>query len=123
MTAGDIVVLGFDVRTGLDDSAIGWTHERRSRYLIRPEVPHPISVDRDVWPAVAVNPDEGYPLRLWGSVSRILKEFPDIALEGARSPLTIEIGVLPDERFPRYWQDVFFGCLRSSEDTALSLGT
>jgi len=77
-------------------------------FLVRPEVPAPLSVDRDVWPALAVNPDESYPLSLWGSTSP--------------APVIIEIEVVAtDQQSYDYWDGILFGRLRPEKDAALRI--
>lgn len=43
---------GFDARAPIGVSDPAWTDERRARYLIRPNILRPLSVDPRVWPGV-----------------------------------------------------------------------
>lgn len=43
-------VYGFDLRTGLGSDDPAWDTERRQRFLLRPDVRRPVSVDPAVWP-------------------------------------------------------------------------
>jgi hypothetical protein len=47
-------ILGFDFRVGMDDKLLGerWPEQRRSQYLLRPDVVAPLSVDTGVWPSL-----------------------------------------------------------------------
>ncbi|CAN91996.1 MULTISPECIES: hypothetical protein [Sorangium] len=47
-----VVLYGFDARLRLDAEDPQWTQDRRERYLLRPDLPRVLSVDRLVWPAV-----------------------------------------------------------------------
>jgi hypothetical protein len=117
-----LTVLGFGIRQPVITQASLWTEERRSRFLIRPEIPLPISVDSDVWPAIAVNPDETFPLFLWGSISEILAAFPKASRAGRRSPVIIEIAVLAtDEQSSKHWEGIFFGRLDTEKDSTLKI--
>jgi hypothetical protein len=118
-----IMVLGFDLRKPLracTDS--GWPERRRARFLIRPEILCPASVDRGVWPPAIENSSSGgNPLNLWNSVSEILAAGPTVVSAEAESPTLIEIGAVPDERSSRYWHDVFYGYLRQEEGKAIAM--
>jgi len=48
------IILGFDVRVAQCDPlhAKRWTKSRREKYLLRTDVPFPLSVDREVWPSL-----------------------------------------------------------------------
>jgi hypothetical protein len=119
-----LILLGFDVRAPLVHQKAIWTDERRSTFLLRPEVHLPISVDRDVWPALALNPDEGYPLFLWASVSEMLAAFPEAARSESGSPLIIEIAVVTThQEFSTYWEQIMFGRLDREVDAALKIAT
>lgn len=48
----DVMLYGYDVRTPIAAVDAAWTAERRARYLLRPEIARPLSVDRMVWPTV-----------------------------------------------------------------------
>jgi hypothetical protein len=49
----DEVLLGFDARRGrLDDADERWDQDRRRSFLLRTDVPRPLSVDELVWPSV-----------------------------------------------------------------------
>lgn len=115
-----LIVLGFDVRRPIAQQI--WTDERRSKFLIRPEVPLPVSVDRDVWPALALNPDDSYPLFLWGSVSEILAAFPEVRRSESDSPLIVEIAaVAAGQESSTYWERIIFGRLNLEEDAVLTI--
>jgi hypothetical protein len=105
-----LIVLGFDVRKPIAHQKILWTDERRSKFLIRPEVQFPLAVDRDVWPALALNPDESYPLYLWGSVGEVLAAFPGAARAESDVPLIFEIAVVAThQESATYWAESFLG--------------
>jgi hypothetical protein len=53
------VIVGFDVRVRFDRPAEHWDEERRDSYLLRPEVPVPLSVDEAVWPRPGSSLAEG----------------------------------------------------------------
>jgi hypothetical protein len=117
-----LVILGFDVRTPFADQNSSWSKERRSKFLIRPEIPSPISVDSDVWPAFAANPDETYPMQLWGSVSEILARFPETEGPESGAPTIIEIAVITtDEKSLRHWEGMLFKRVRPEKDSALKI--
>ncbi len=117
-----LIVLGFGIRKPVDQQGSLWQAERRSSFLIRPEIPSPVSVDSDVWPVLAVNPDETFPLFLWGSVSEILAAFPEAARTGRHSPVIIEIAVLATgEQSSRYWEGIIFGRVNPEKENALKI--
>ena len=43
-------VIGYDLRIGVEHGGHDWDLARRERYLLRPDVDHPLSVDPMVWP-------------------------------------------------------------------------
>jgi len=114
----DILVLGFDLREayGANGGSL-WTQERRSEFLLRPDVEQPLSVDPAVWPSVMEVQNEEYPLHLCGSINRILRASPILARGRKDSPVVIEVGVLTDAGFSPYWENTFDGWLRPEEDT------
>lgn len=117
-----LIVLGFDVRGPIALQNGIWTGERRSKFLIRPEVRSPISVDRDVWPALALNADETYPLYLWGNVREVLMAFPEVARPDSDSPIVIELtAVGTDREASVYWERIIFGRVNREEDRALKI--
>ena len=119
-----LIVLGFDVRRPIALQKVIWTDERRSKFLIRPEVQSPISVDRDVWPALALNVDETYPLFLWDSVGEIPTAFPEVARQDSDSPIVIEITAVGTNRESSvYWERIIFGRVKREEDRALKITT
>jgi hypothetical protein len=104
------IVLGFDLRRPIADQAPGWPQERRSSFLIRPDAPSPLSVDRSVWPTFEAGRDVNSPLHLWAS----LREIPGVLAERAERPehsrAIIEIAVVPrDEESSKYWKAIFSG--------------
>jgi hypothetical protein len=69
----DEVLLGFDARVDPTDARVLWDPERRARFLLKTDVPAPLSVDVLVWPAlfdwgqgVGMTPAERDRLRLAG---------------------------------------------------------
>jgi hypothetical protein len=116
----EIIVLGFDARKSLAHQSSIWTDERRSKFLIRPEVESPVSVDRTAWPALGLNPDESYPLYLWGSVSEVLEAFPELAQSRSNSPLIVEVAVAATAD-QLYWEGIIFGRLSPRFDGGLDI--
>jgi hypothetical protein len=117
-------MLGFDARTPIAQQSSLWDDTRRRDYLIRPEIVSPISVDRGVWPAVSVNPDEGYPLFLWGSISEIAGAFPKVATTATDAPLIVEIAVVAtDEESLKYWEGIIFGRVDPQKDRKFTLAS
>jgi hypothetical protein len=105
-----LIIIGFDIRGPIADQNASWSEQRRSSFLIRPEIPSPISVDSSVWPVFARNPDRTYPMQLWGSVSELLAAFPRAAQADCNSPTIIEITVITtDEQSSRRWEGIFSG--------------
>src|SRR5688572_4363145 len=43
------VVIGFDIRIGVDDARAAWDDVRREQFLLRLDA-HPLSIDEAVWP-------------------------------------------------------------------------
>ncbi|HWB86858.1 MAG TPA: hypothetical protein VG675_22120 [Bryobacteraceae bacterium] len=120
----DVVVLGFDARVPVTQQLSVWTDQRRSDFLIRPEVPSPISVDRDVWPVVSANPDEGYPLFLWGSLREILGTLPGAATRASGAPVIVEIAVVAtDEESLQYWEPMMFDFVDTPKDLGSTLAS
>jgi hypothetical protein len=70
-------LVGFDLRLEPAGLARAWTHERRSRFLLRDTVGEPLSVDPMIWPSrfwqPHVPPGMGIPQRLdaFAAASRI----------------------------------------------------
>ncbi|HEY1756017.1 MAG TPA: hypothetical protein VGG72_11515 [Bryobacteraceae bacterium] len=92
------IVLGFDARHALDDRTfVAWDQDRRSQYLIRPEVPWPLSVDPMVWPAPTSETTNDNFLNLWPSAAAVFAAFP------GETPVVIEIAVVPDPQSAGYW--------------------
>jgi hypothetical protein len=119
----DVVTLGFDVRERIGERSAGaWSEERRSRFLIRPEVRYPLSVDRSVWPQASGRRNEEAPLYVWGSVAEILVAFPGVLSKRPTSPIVIEIAVLATGHSAQRWRDLFQGVLRPERDSALEVG-
>ena len=119
-----LIILGFDVRRPIAQQNATWTDERRSKFLIRHELRSTISVDRDVWPALALNVDEMYPLYLWGSLSEVLMAFPEAARLDSDSPIVIEIAAVCTQKEPlMYWEGIICGRLNLEEDRALKVTT
>lgn len=117
----EVIVLGFDARIPVAQQGALWNDTRRSDYLIRPEIPSPISVDRAVWPAVSVNPDEGYPLFLWGSVNDVVGAFPNVGRAGD-APVIIEIAVAATDREASgYWEGIISGRVDARKDRRFTL--
>jgi hypothetical protein len=120
----NVIVLGFDARTPLANQSSLWDDKRRSQYLIRLEIPSPISVDRGVWPAVSVNPDEEYPLFLWGSLSEIVGTFPKVATLESDAPAIVEIAVVAtDQESSSYWEGIIFGRIDPQKDRRFTLAS
>jgi hypothetical protein len=119
-TSEALIVLGFDARRPLEDDR-DWTQDRRSQFLIRPEVRRPISVDEMVWPIVAEKPGDENPVNIWNSLSRLLKALSGLTSATAPAPVIIEIGVVIDEESSRYWRNVSNGYLRPEEDAGIEL--
>jgi len=116
LKAQEIFVLGFDLRVPLNESTgCRWSESRRARFLIRPEVQIPVSVDRAVWPAAVESPRDENPLNLWNSISGMLNSVPEGA-GSTEAPVPIQIGALVDERSSQYWHPIFDGYLRRGED-------
>lgn len=104
-----ITPLGFDIREPLNCHWESfWTHERRTKFLIRPEIQWPLSVDNMVWPSVAVSRMPAA-LNLWFSIGQILEVLPDLAFQNADSPVLIEIGAVHDDQSSQYWEDLVNG--------------
>jgi hypothetical protein len=119
-----LIILGFDVRRPIAHQNSNWSGERRSKFLIRPDIRSPISVDPDVWPLLKANPDESYPLHLWGSVSDILAAFPEAARWGEDSPAILELAtVATDEQSLGYWEGIFFGRVKPENDSAIQIAS
>jgi hypothetical protein len=117
-----MIVLGFDMRESIAGLGSSWTDERRSRFLIRPEISAPLSVDRAVWPSVAVNADEGYPLSLWGSVSEILSAASKTKPGAINAMTVIEIAAAPSNSdSSTYWEAVICGRVKKAEDEELEI--
>ncbi len=99
------LTLGFDFREALTDrSGKDWTPDRRERFLLAPEIPHPLSVDTMVWTsAEAPRGTEFNPYNLWNSVESARR-----SLEVSRpqqTPVLIEIAVVLDgEDRLQYWE-------------------
>lgn len=118
----ELTLLGFGLRRPFAEQHSNWPEERRSQFLIRPEVPIPISVDCGVWPVFVANPDKTYPLHLWGSVSEILTTFPDTERNLIESPVIIEIAVAAtDKPSSAYWEQMFFGRVEVEKDRNLDI--
>jgi hypothetical protein len=112
-----LIVLGFDVRKPVAHQKFIWPGERRHKFLLRPEIPTPVSVDRNVWPTLSLNTDESYPLFLWGSISEILAALPEVAQQNSDSPVIVEIAVvatLPESS--TYWERIIFGRVNREAD-------
>jgi hypothetical protein len=109
--------LGYDIRlrpSGI--SAPDWTGKRRERYLLRPEIPWPFSVDRNVWEALfSYREQEGLDDR-WPTLAVKPAEFPHqvlelwqdlAAMEGCGQRLLLESGaeIRVDLLTVTPWQD------------------
>jgi len=117
-----LIIIGFDLRGPIADQNSSWSEQRRSRFLVRPEIPSPISVDSAVWPVFAGNPDRTYPMQLWGSVSEILAAFPQAAQADCNSPTIIEIAVITtDLQSSRRWEGTLFERVRPEKDSAVEI--
>ncbi len=117
-----LIILGFDIRRPIADQNSSWPEERRIKFLIRHEVPAPISVDVGVWPAFATNPDETFPLQLWGSVSDIVTTFPDATQWRSNSPVIIEIAAIATgEQSSEYWEGILLGRVEPEKDKSLKV--
>jgi hypothetical protein len=117
------IVLGFDLRKPISGATSDPPREDRARFLIRPEVSGPASVDPDVWPQVAAQRAQGYPFPLWGSVSEILRSCPGLGLPGPGEPSIVEIAVVVDEPSRLNWEGALLGWLRPGDDSALALAS
>jgi hypothetical protein len=118
------MILGFDARQPLLASGgYAWTTANRSRFLIRPDVRGPASVDPSIWPEIPANKSETYPLPLWRSLRELLRACSKIDLQNAESVLAIEIAIVVDEQSKRYWEDVFYGYLRTHDDVDIDFAT
>jgi hypothetical protein len=125
--AGDpdgVILLGYDIRDSLDDQTCAeWSQERRSQYLIRPEVRWPVSVDRIVWPSPIEENMNGFPLNLWSSIAEAVEALretaPHRSSAGSNTPAVIEISVVPDPQSARYWENLVEGFAQPGTDDTL----
>jgi hypothetical protein len=71
---------------------------------------------------LAVNPDESYPLFLWGSISETLAAFPELARPGSHSLVILEIAVVAtEEQSSKYWEGIVFGRVNPEKDSTLKI--
>ncbi|MBF0548856.1 MAG: hypothetical protein HQM08_30835 [Candidatus Riflebacteria bacterium] len=105
-------LLGFDIRRPLYSWVENfWNKERREKYLINPQTPHPLSVDTCVWPSIFLQSDKEaiFPkpvtkisvetkdfrlnnLRLWSDIENMtsfFKKFNDLGLHGKSVGFTV----------------------------------
>ena len=114
------IILGFDVREPVLHRR-DWTTDRRSQFLIRPDIESPLSVDRDVWPSLALNENEQYPLHLWGGVKQVLQKVNELAECETNPPIVIRIAVVPDQQSAQYWKDTFCGFLLREQNNGMEV--
>ena len=68
----DTILYGFDARTSLSGTDPNWSDLRRARYLLRPEISRPLSVDPQVWPkAFSVEFNEGFARDYWTDLAEL----------------------------------------------------
>lgn len=109
---------GFDARVGLG-AGDPWPVDRRERYLLRPEIEQPLSVDARVWPLVAAaRPTDGYMPDVWFDLAAIKRA---CAAEPRVPTAIIALAVLDDHECVQATHD--FGSVTCAIDLAwLPLG-
>ena len=88
----DLKLFGFDARTSLGaPTEESWTTGRRKKFLLRPEVARPVSVDRRVWPELpcALKPESEYP-EYWSDLGELCRRCSDV--EATLVSMTVETG-------------------------------
>jgi hypothetical protein len=117
-----ILLIGYGIRAPISQQILAWTAARRSILLIDPDVSYPLSVDLDAWPASLANPDESYPLFLWGSISEMLADTQGAVQVSNDGPIVIEIAVLVTEKeTERYWEEILYGRAYPATDGPIKL--
>lgn len=114
-------VIGFDVRQ--TSGRAQWSAERRSAYLLRPDVTRPLSVDVMVWPQAASLGQSEHPLGLLGSIQQALTLYPDLLSRGEDTPALIEIAVVADLKGCSASFEYLDSYLFPSEDQSLDYET
>jgi hypothetical protein len=111
-----VLPLGFDAREQWSDTyAARWTTDRRTRFLIRPEVALPLSVDGDVWPSVAPSDDRW---GLWSSTTALAEALERTSSRRREGPVVIEIAVVTDPDSSGYWREAVQGRLAADGEAA-----
>lgn len=69
------MLYGFDARAPVNAPDALWSEQRRSVYLLRPEVERPLSVDRRVWPPVpAAELTDGFAPDYWADLDALRRK-------------------------------------------------
>lgn len=94
VSRGEPLLLGYDARVEPPE----WNEGRRRRFLFRPDVPQPVSIDEDVWPSVfglrsdLRPPYTGPYCHLWEDLGH-LEEVVGAAGDVARNTRIVAFGV------------------------------
>ena len=87
-------LVGFDARSLAVESAT-WPAERRSTYLLRPDVARPLSIDPLVWPRVLGESEGGLSTRVAEPELALLQERLRVIDHHARPYAIVAISILP----------------------------
>jgi hypothetical protein len=86
-------VYGFDARAPLGADDPTWTADRRDRFLLRPDVRRPLSVDRAVWPAAEfATPTPPWTPGYWRSLGALLEALG----ESSRKVVVVALTIVDD---------------------------
>ena len=110
-----LLILGFDGRQPPGAGAPAWSSERRERFLIKPEVAAPLSVDRSVWPRPLSLVASGTAIGLWPSVLGVYSDL----LNAPEAAVVIEIAVFRSGLINSNIAAAFTGTLRTDLDRVL----
>jgi len=90
-----ILFAGADVRVAPESLEAAWDDTRRERYLLRPTVARPLSVDRAVWPACPTADGDRSPAVLpWVSVETVLQRAGEARRKEQLRVVTVVIGLV-----------------------------
>ena len=92
-----VLYVGADVREHPARNNDDWTSDRREKYLLRPDVARPLSVDPNVWSQARAPGAEGRetPLLPWISVEAVLQRARSWEAPGDR--IVIALGVVAED--------------------------
>jgi hypothetical protein len=94
----DLELYGYDARVPPAAGEPAWTSERRERFLLRPEVVQPLSVDQAVWPTVsAARPTDDYAPDYWASLSALQKACQSADLDECAASIVALTVAKPDD--------------------------